>query len=126
MILGVGIDVVSKQRIDDLCSIFPERFAQRILTPQEICKAPTDRSLLIKYIAKRFAAKEAIAKALRCGIGQVFSFQSVSITNDSLGAPEVIFLQDYKHLIDGCIVHVSLSDEREYACAVAIIEQVKA
>lgn len=124
MIVGVGIDAVSKQRVRRLYKRFQSRFVHRILTPEELDNSPTDEDRFISYIAKRFAAKEAIAKALGVGIGEAFSFQSVTISNNHLGAPQPIFLPPYQNLVDNKKVYISISDEKEMAYAVAVIESL--
>lgn len=122
MIVGVGIDAVSKQRVQKLYKRFQSKFVHRILTSEELDNSPIDEDQFVSYIAKRFAAKEAIAKAFGFGIGERFSFQSVAIGNNSLGAPKAIFLSPYEALIIGKKVHISISDEKEMAYAIAIIE----
>ncbi len=123
MILGVGIDLVSVARIAELLSKFGTKFEQRIFTDQEINKAQAIKSLgddnvaITLFYAKRFAAKEAFAKAVGFGIGKIIGFRDIQINNDKLGKPfieiaseKLNFLQEhfYASRID---INLSLSDE---------------
>jgi holo-[acyl-carrier protein] synthase len=123
MILGVGIDLVSVARIEELLSKFGTKFEERIFTNQEIQKAKAikvlgdDNLARTLFYAKRFAAKEAFSKAIGFGIGKVISFQDIQINNDELGRPfieiageKLNFLQDHFRAsrID---INLSLSDE---------------
>ena len=76
MIFGIGVDIVETARVDKLHARFGTRFAGRILTGDEMIEFERrgDRS---GYLAKRFAAKEAVAKALGTGIGKELGFHSV-------------------------------------------------
>ena len=86
MIFGVGIDVVEISRIKK--TLANNKFAKKILTPAEHQYYQNlSNSRKIEFLAGRFAAKEAFAKALGCGIGKNFSWQDLSILPDKLGAP---------------------------------------
>ncbi len=120
MISGIGTDVVSIKRIAELHKEFGDKFVQRILSEEEIEKF---RSLnpdkAISYLAKRFAGKEAVAKAFGTGIGKI-SFTDISILNNSAGKPYVVISD--KALGASKDMHISLSDEKEgYAIAFVVI-----
>ncbi len=123
--IAIGTDIVEIERIRDSYTRLGARFVKRILTPFEQDKFD-QRSQSITYLAKRFAAKEAVAKALSTGIGRGVSWQHIEISNNSeTGAPECTLsggaAEQLKRL-GGTQVLVSLSDERCYAIAyVAII-----
>ena len=91
MILRSGVDLVEIQRFTDLRSDIRARFIQRVLTPHE--RIEVNDSLA--GLAGKFAAKEAVAKALGCGIGQV-SWQDIEILHDDQGQP---ILHLYKHAL---------------------------
>jgi len=90
MILGVGTDLISVNRIQNLIFKFKEKFEEKIFTPNEIAKAQkikiSDDDFLprAKFYAKRFAAKEAFSKALGLGIGRGVDFKDIEIDNDHL------------------------------------------
>lgn len=124
MILGIGTDIVQIDRIEAALQRQGERLAKRILTPRE--QAHFDgHSQPARYLAKRFAAKEAAAKALGTGIAQGVSFQHFEIDNDALGAPQLSFSGEAAKLqsLRGIkALHLSLSDERDYAVAMVVLE----
>ncbi|GGK26841.1 holo-[acyl-carrier-protein] synthase [Caldalkalibacillus thermarum] len=124
MIIGTGIDMVELGRIRRLRDRQP-RFVARILTPDEKAQyAPLSEWRQVEYLAGRFAAKEALAKALGCGVGQRFSWHHVSILSQSDGAPVVSWHSPWD---DGKAcpyrVHLSISHTRHYALAQVILEQ---
>ena len=123
MIIAIGTDIVEIQRIADAVERQGDKFVQRILTKSEIADYQM-RGNSISFLAKRFAAKEAIAKALGTGIGRGISFQHMIISNNAEGAPQVE-LQDNAaerlKQLDGTNVLLSLSDEKNYALAYAAI-----
>lgn len=120
MIVGVGTDIVSISRIEKAYKKQGAKFIERILTAKEItiCKQKQENEI-VNFLAKRFAAKEAISKALGVGIGGVLSFQGICITNNHKGKPEVN-VKGFENLN----IQISLSDEKEeYAIAFAIAEK---
>ena len=125
MIVGIGTDIASIPRIEAVWKRSGERFAKRILTDAEQ-KIFEQRKFSVSYLATRFAVKEAAAKALGTGIGQV-SFQDMEITSLKSGAPVLTFsgnaatLQKERGINR---IHISLSDETEYAQAFVILESV--
>ena len=117
MIRGIGIDIIEKKRIEGVMKRQP-RFPHRILTPAEIkeySQFPSKRK--IEYLAGRFAAKEAYAKARGIGIGKELSFQSIEVQKDSFGKPYFS-----KPVSKG--VHLSISHSEEFVVAQAIIEEI--
>lgn len=120
MIKGVGCDLVSVSRIKSLMTEHGERFASRILSPDELVGFVLKESSAA-FLAKRFAAKEAISKALGTGIGTTVSFQDITITNDHLGAPKVALSSTCQQKLGSIpTIHLSISDEHEYAQAFAV------
>jgi holo-[acyl-carrier protein] synthase len=88
-IIGIGTDLVDIRRIEKLMAQYGDRFTQRIFTPGEQARAnqyPTIRQQAASY-AKRFAAKEAIVKALGIGFDGNIAFQDIEIENDGKGKP---------------------------------------
>lgn len=118
MIRGIGTDIVSIARIAEALSRHEDRFLYRILTPGELLKYEK-RKNKTSYLAKRYAAKEAIAKALGTGLGEALSFQDIEIENLESGAPTA-HISKYPNLK----IHLSLSDEKDYAIAFVTIESM--
>lgn len=111
MIRGVGTDIVEISRIAKTYKRFGARFLNRVYTQKEqtycLSKAKPEA-----HLAVRFAAKEAVVKALGTGFQNNRTFLDIEILNDALGRPVV-------HFQDGQI-YISLSHSKEYATAVAI------
>ncbi|AMB99197.1 4'-phosphopantetheinyl transferase [Aerococcus urinaehominis] len=118
MIVGTGIDLVEIDRISQAQTRNP-RFCQRVLSPVELAtfQRLSHPGRQASYLAGRWAAKEAFAKALGTGIGSQLAMTDISITNDSLGAPKLLASQ-----FEGQ-VHLSISHSREYAVAQVILEK---
>lgn len=117
MIKGIGIDIIELDRIDAILNKTP-RFCERILTAEEVVvfdSLGTQRRK-VEWFAGRFAAKEAFSKALGTGIGKEFSFQSISIINDTAGKPVV-------HHKNGFNAHITISHSNSYAIAQIILEE---
>lgn len=122
MIRGIGTDMVLVSRIEAVLGRQGERFARRILTESEWQRFAAHKQPA-RYLAKRYAAKEAILKALGTGLAQGMSWQHIQIDNDSLGAPLVrLSGVAASHLEQGGggSMLLSLSDEREQALAFAV------
>ena len=124
MILGIGTDIVEIVRMSQALDNIGARFARRILTDNEMLEFDRHRSPAA-FLAKRFAVKEAAAKALGTGFAQGVSWQHIEVTHDELGAPGLKFngraleLQRQKAISR---LHVSLADERAYVVAYVILE----
>jgi holo-[acyl-carrier protein] synthase len=127
MILGIGIDLISIKRIEELKDQFKEKFLQRIFTENEIKEGSLKSSPEI-FFAKRFAAKEAFAKALGLGLGRGVNFSDIEVFNDEFGKPFLRILNNKKDFVlrhfscDDFVIHLSLSDENSLANAIVIIE----
>lgn len=121
MIHGIGCDILHIQRIDKIIEYHNKKFLDRILTKSEIKNAPTHQENLIRFVAKRFSAKEAFSKALGHGIGDNFGFQDIEILNHKNGKPFVNLLSE-KLINDKIRTHISLSDEKEYVISYVVIE----
>lgn len=125
MILGLGTDIVEIQRFDR-ANI--ERMAERILTVTEQVTFQQHKQP-IAFLAKRWAAKEAAAKALGTGIAAGVTFQDFTIENDQNGKPELTLSGQAKLLLQAkageqvIYCHISLSDEKHYATATVIFEK---
>lgn len=124
MIYGIGTDIVEVERIHASLAQFGESFAKRILARSE-WDDYADSKLKARFLAKRFAAKEAFAKALGTGIRGDVSFQNIAVTHDALGRPLLqlspplqAFLKQH-HIYQS---HISISDEKNLALAYVVLE----
>jgi holo-[acyl-carrier protein] synthase len=125
MIVGVGIDIVDLSRIDRLLQEYGDQFARRILAPTEQ-PAFAESSRQVLFLANRFAAKEALSKALGTGLRYPVTLQAISVSNDGVGKPTLGFhgpLPDYLTSRGVARHHLSLSHEKGMTCAVVILEQ---
>ncbi|MCP5279304.1 MAG: holo-ACP synthase [Thiobacillus sp.] len=125
MIHGIGTDIVSIRRMDELHARFGGRLAERILAPEELEEyaGATDKNI---FLAKRFAAKEAFAKAAGTGMRSPVHFGAVHVTHDALGRPGLAWnpgLSAWLASQGVSAAHLSLSDEREYAVAFVVLER---
>jgi holo-[acyl-carrier protein] synthase len=124
MVIAIGTDIVEIARIAEVLERQGERFIDRILTVSE--KTLYNQSKSVSFVAKRFAAKEAVAKALGTGIGRGVSFQDIFISNNAKGAPLVELSNgaaDVMRELGGARMLLSLSDERHYALAYAVLTE---
>lgn len=123
-ILGLGTDIVEIERIEGVISRSGDRLARRVLSENEWQQYQTHQQP-VRFLAKRFAVKEAAAKAFGTGIRGGLAFNQFEVYNDALGKPELRFFQQAAELaakLGVQHVHVTLADERHYACATVIIE----
>jgi len=118
MLLGAGIDIVEVKRIKDIIERRGDRFIEKILNSRELEELAT-MSNSIAFVAKRFAVKEAAAKALGTGIGKQLSFTDMYVEHDELGKPLLKFTEDcHSRLnLEGKHSLLTIADERAYAVA---------
>ena len=124
MIRGVGTDVVSIDRIGRAMERFGDRFVDRILTPGERERFEGTK-LKASHLAKRFAAKEAFAKAIGTGIRAPFRWHSVAVGRDGRGKPGLVPSADMaRHLAEIGVTasHLSLTDDAGVAMAFVVLE----
>ena len=124
MIYGVGTDLVEIQRIERVLKRFGDRFARRILCEPELQRFRAHKQP-VTYLAKRFAAKEAFTKALGTGIHAPANWHGVWVVNLKSGQPQLEFSSELRKLLEKRRIqrsHLSLTDEREMACATVILE----
>lgn len=129
MILGIGTDLVSVERIGKLENQFKQKFLQKIFTETE-SSTSQKKSSSATFLAKRFAAKEAFSKALGLGLGRGINFCDIEVSNDNFGKPEIRILNDKEDFIKNHFqcqdfsIHLSLSDEGQFASAMVVIEKI--
>jgi holo-[acyl-carrier protein] synthase len=124
MIVGIGTDVVSIDRIEKTLARFGQRFVNRVLTPAERVryeKTPAKAS----HLAKRWAAKEAFSKAIGTGIHAPFTWQSITVGRDPRGKPGILPNPEMEKHLAGLGVtnaHISLTDDAGVAIAFVVLE----
>jgi holo-[acyl-carrier protein] synthase len=129
MIYGVGMDMLEISRMKKIMEgKAAKRFLERILTLAERELADRRKGRLSEFIAGRFAAKEAVVKALGSGIGQIVGFQDIEILPDALGKPcctiAAVALGRLCLPMDSTMrIHLSITHSESMAAAYVIIEQ---
>ena len=137
MIIGIGIDLISNDRIKKILKKFGKNFKEKIFSKNELNdfenRYKNQEKLnqnAINFFAKRFASKEAFSKALGTGIGRGIDFNDIEISNDKLGKPFIKILNNKEAKIKEILncqefnIHLTISDEKSISGAVVIIEKV--
>ncbi|MCC8376797.1 MAG: holo-ACP synthase [Rickettsia endosymbiont of Graphium doson] len=125
MIIGVGTDIVQIPRIEKLIKLYPEIFSKRILNTEELKKFTLlNKESYAAFLAKRFAAKEAISKAFGVGIGRGINFKDITLLNDELGKPIVKIDSVYTQKLPPFNIHLSLSDDYPICVAFVVVEKI--
>lgn len=128
MIFGIGIDLIEIERIAVAYARFGERFAQRILGERELERYRARRARSegrgLAFLATRFAAKEALSKALGLGMRTPMSWRAVEILNDASGRPILLVQGELRNFVERnhLRLHVSVTDERSMAAAYVVAE----
>ncbi len=123
MILGVGTDLVRVERLRPMLERHGHRLLERLLHPQEREQVPGVRPEA--FIARRFAAKEALAKALGCGVGRDMALNEAWVIHDAAGRPGFALSGSVERTaarLGVLRIHLSISDERDYAQAFVVVE----
>lgn len=124
MIVGIGTDIIEISRILSLLKKHDESFAKRILSEQEL-EIYQQQTIKEKFIAKKWAAKEAVSKALGTGFTQGVSFTDMTIEHTEEGKPLIVLTGKTKQVADKLGItkwSISISDEKHYALAFVIAE----
>ena len=125
MIFGVGTDIVELARVNATWERFGEHFVRRILMPEELALFRRSRQPA-RFLAMRFAGKEATVKAMGTGFAHGVWMRDVGITNDVRGRPLVIFSDRGHRVCDQLGIgagHVSLTDDAGLVIAFAVVEK---
>jgi holo-[acyl-carrier protein] synthase len=124
MIIGIGVDIAKVSRFEKVLERHGDRFLERVLHPSEQERYQT-HGQPVAFFAKRYAAKEALAKALGTGIAKGVNFNEIEVRQDENGRPFLVLhestlgvanKQGVKNLF------LSLSDEQDYAVANVVLE----
>jgi holo-[acyl-carrier protein] synthase len=124
MIFGIGTDIVEVSRIQASIDAFGDSFAARILAESELA-AYAQTQQKARFLAKRFAAKEAFSKALGTGLRAPATFQNIAVAHDDLGKPLLLLAAALQTLLDAKNIahsHISISDEKNLAAAFVVLE----
>jgi|TARA_B110000503_G_C7034914_1_gene365654 holo-[acyl-carrier protein] synthase len=124
VIYGIGTDIVEVGRIESSIEKFGDDFAKRILAESEM-PSYLATSIKSRFIAKRFAAKEAFSKALGTGLRVPATFQNIAVSHDALGKPILVLakeLQDFLTVKNISHMHITISDEKNLAAAFVVLE----
>ena len=123
MIFGIGVDVLEAARIKRTFERFGERFVEHLLLPEEQAQlARTQRRE--RFLAMRFAAKEAIVKAMGTGFAHGMWIRDVGVVQNAWGKPEVVFSargERVRRALGVGEAHVTLTDEAGLVVAVAVL-----
>jgi holo-[acyl-carrier protein] synthase len=124
VIYGIGTDIVAVSRLRGMWERHGDRVLDKLLAPQEMADftRAADKG---RFLAKRFAAKEAFSKALGTGVRPPATLPSIAVIHDELGKPVFGFHGELETLLKkkNLKSHLSISDEAEYAVAYVILEQ---
>ena len=127
-IFGNGVDIVDNNRIAK--AIKNSTFINRIFAKNEIDQSRSTRNK-VNFFAKRFAAKEALVKAIGTGFRNKINFNDICVKNNKKGKPSLILSKKLKKLlkekykINKYKIYLSLSDERKHSLAFVIIDKIK-
>ncbi|HXS89586.1 MAG TPA: holo-ACP synthase [Steroidobacteraceae bacterium] len=123
MIFGIGTDVVQQERVRLVHEKFGERFAERLLLPAELA-AFHRYQRPVRFLAMRFAAKEAIVKAMGTGFAHGMWIRDSGVVSNAWGKPEIIWSERGRHMCEQLGIgegHVTLTDEAGLIVAVAVL-----
>lgn len=124
MIKGIGTDIVKLIRVEQSIERFGEGFARRILHTSELARFQS-HAQPVAYLAKRFAAKEALVKAFGTGFRDGIALSDIEVINDVQGKPEIVLHGRTRQFFDDnamTSLHLTLSDEHDYAIAFVVVE----
>jgi holo-[acyl-carrier protein] synthase len=123
MIFGIGTDVVRLERVRQVHEKFGERFVERLLLPAEL-EAFRRYQRPVRFLAMRFAAKEAIVKAMGTGFSHGMWIRDSGVVSNAWGKPEIIWSERGRGMCEKLGIgegHVTLTDEAGLIVAVAIL-----
>lgn len=124
MIYGIGTDIVEVARIEASITQFGDDLAKRILAESELSSYLASH-IKARFLAKRFAAKEAFSKALGTGLRAPATMQNIAVDHDDLGKPILVLAVELQAFLEGKHIsktHISISDEKNLAAAFVVLE----
>ena len=123
MIFGIGTDVVQLERVRLVHEKFGDRFVERLLLPAEL-EAFRRYKRPVRFLAMRFAAKEAVVKAMGTGFAHGMWIRDTGVVSNAWGKPEIIWSERGRHMCEQLGIgegHVTLTDEAGLIVAVAVL-----
>ena len=117
---GIGTDLCSTERIANVYQRHGKKFVEKILESSE--RPSISSEITAEFLAKKFACKEAISKALGCGIGAQLSFHDIIISRQGNNPPRVRLSKSAKERFGNVKIHLSVSDDAGFAMAFALAE----
>ncbi len=124
MIQGIGVDVVDVARMKSILTDQGAAFIDRVFTDTEItyCRAKQNPE---QHFAARFAAKEAVSKAMQTGWSGIFRWKDVEVVNEPSGAPKILLYHAVAASLEKSTIHLSFSHTENTVVALAVIESMK-
>jgi holo-[acyl-carrier protein] synthase len=129
MIYGIGTDIIQISRIEAALARNGERFAEKVLGPEELEKYRRRKEKVeargIRFLATRFAAKEAFSKAIGLGMRMPMTWRAMQTLNAASGKPVAVISGALSEFMEqnGLTAQVSITDEADYAVAFVIVEK---
>ncbi|MBI5474355.1 MAG: holo-ACP synthase [Ignavibacteriae bacterium] len=124
MVRGIGVDIIEIGRIRKSIEELGHHFVQKIFTEQEVAYC-SGKPNAFQHFAARFAAKEALSKAISTGWSGEFRWKDVEVMNEPSGNPVLAFHGTMKDLLSQCAVFVSLSHSDDHVVAMVVIEETR-
>jgi holo-[acyl-carrier protein] synthase len=122
MVRGIGIDILEIARIRQTAEESGRQFLDRIFTPLEL-EYSSSKPDKYQHLAARFAAKEAVSKALSIGWRGIFRWQDVEVSNDADGQPHIQLHGELRRRLESASVHLSISHSETHVVAVVVIDE---
>jgi holo-[acyl-carrier protein] synthase len=129
MIYGIGTDIIQISRIEAALARHGDRFAEKVLGPDELEKYRRRTAKVkvrgLRFLATRFAAKEAFSKAIGLGMRMPMTWRAMQTLNAPSGKPVVVASGELKEFMEqnGLTAQVTITDEADYAVAFVIVEK---
>ncbi len=124
LIQGIGVDVVDVQRLKQVIEEQGAIFVNKVFTDAEIAYCHSKKKPH-EHFAARFAAKEAVAKAMRTGWSGAFRWKDVEVVNEPSGAPKLLLYREMAHALAGSHLHLSMSHTETTVVAFVVIERTQ-
>lgn len=122
-IQGIGVDIVDVERMKEALEESAGKLAEKVFTETETnyCRS---KKKPYEHFAARFAAKEAVSKAVKTGWSGAFRWKDVEVVNDDSGAPRIVLYNEMANLLQNSRIHLSLSHTQSTVVAFAVIEKL--